>query len=148
MNATPDAPNGSQSELTLDDEAFDDFARRAGAAFRRPAPADGLRVIADRRRRHQALKVTAVGGVVVASLIGALAVFAVRDDPDRPPSIDTPAEMVPTTPPTTTDPVAPSPTSAEPAPGEEITVTADRIEFGDAWSDSSATWTALMAART
>ena len=56
-----------------DDAVFDELARRAGAALRRPAPDDGVRVIAARQRRQQALKASVVGGVAVATLIGALA---------------------------------------------------------------------------
>ena len=76
-------PGLPESELNGDDDAvFDELARRAGAALRRPAPEDGVSVIAHRRRRQQALKATVVGGVAVATLIGALVVVSTRDDPD------------------------------------------------------------------
>ncbi len=66
-------PGLPESELDGDDDAvFDELARRAGAALRRPAPEDGVRAIADRHRRQQALKAIVVGGVAVAALIGAL----------------------------------------------------------------------------
>ena len=76
-------PGLPESELDGDGDAvFDELARRAGAALRRPAPEDGVSVIAHRRRRQQALKATVVGGVAVATLIGALVVVSSRDDPD------------------------------------------------------------------
>ena len=94
-------------DLDGDDEAeFDDLARRAGAALRRPAPADGVRVIAARQRRQQALKASVVGGVAVATLIGALVIIANRDDADSLPPVDS---SPPTTPATTTP--APTPTA-------------------------------------
>ena len=50
-------PGLPESELDGDDDAvFDELARRAGAALRRPAPDDGVRAIAARQRRQQALK--------------------------------------------------------------------------------------------
>ena len=75
MTTTPEIPGLPDSELNSDNgTAFDELARRAGAALRRPAPEDGVSVIVHRRRRQQALKATVVGGVAVATLIGALVV--------------------------------------------------------------------------
>ena len=101
MSTTGDLPGLPGNELDGDDDAvFDELARRAGAALRRPAPADGVRAIAARQRRRQALKATVVGGVAVASLIGALVVVSRRDDTDRLP----PADSTPATIPVTTTP--------------------------------------------
>jgi hypothetical protein len=61
---------------TADGDEFDELARRAGAALRRPAPDDGVRAIAERRRRDRRLKVAAVGVVAVASVVAALALLA------------------------------------------------------------------------
>jgi hypothetical protein len=108
MTTNPDLPG---SELDSDDDAvFDELARRAGAALRRPAPEDGVSVIAHRRRRQQALKATVVGGVAVASLIGAAVVVSNRDDPDRLTPVSsvastTPMTIAPTTTPAITEPV-------------------------------------------
>ena len=105
-------PGRSGNDLDDDDEAaFDELARRAGAALRRPAPADGVRVIAARQRRQQALKASVVGGVAVVTLIGALVVIANRDDPDSFPPVDS----SPSTTPATTTP-APTPTALVPSP--------------------------------
>src|SRR5262245_32339514 len=72
-----------------DDELFDDLARRAGAALRRPAPEDGVRAIAQRRRHQQARKATVAGGFGMAALIGALLVVSTRDDPAGSSAVDT-----------------------------------------------------------
>lgn len=93
-NDTPALPG---NDLDGDQNAmFDELARRAGAALRRPAPADGVRAIVTRRRRQQALKATVVGGVGVVALIGAL-VVSQRGEPDRLPPVDTVTATVPTT---------------------------------------------------
>lgn len=110
MSATGDLPGLPGSELDADNEAaFDELARRSGAALRRPAPADGVRAIAARQRRQQALKASAVGGIAVVTLIGALVVVAQRDDPDRLPAV----ESVPAT---ITTPTAPTPTTTATVP--------------------------------
>ncbi|HZI45795.1 MAG TPA: hypothetical protein VFD53_11270, partial [Ilumatobacter sp.] len=107
-------------EAEFDDREFDDLARRAGAALRRPAPADGVRVIAARQRRQQALKASVVGGVAVATLIGALAIIANRDESDSLPPVDsspptTPAPT-PTSFPIVDPPTTGAPTTAAPSP--------------------------------
>jgi hypothetical protein len=133
-------PGLPESELNGDDEAvFDDLARRAGEALRRPAPADGVRVIAARRRREQALKTSVLGGVAVATLIGALVIIANRNDADSLPPVDsspatlpattiaapTPTALVPvdsspaTLPPTT----SPTPTGTASVPVDSLLVT-------------------------
>jgi hypothetical protein len=90
------------NDLDGDDESvFDDLARRAGAALRRPAPDDGVRVIAARRRRRQALKASVVGGVAVATLIGALVIVAKRDDPNSLSPVDWSPPATPNPAPTT-----------------------------------------------
>jgi PQQ-like domain len=123
MTTTPDLPG---SEVDGDDDAvFDELARRAGAALRRPAPEDGVSVIAHRRRRQQALKATVVGGIAVASLIGAV-VVSTRDDPDSLRPVDSSPATLPAT---TTPSRTPTPTPT--ALGEEISVTPDFIEFGE-----------------
>src|SRR5262245_37714070 len=84
MTTRPDLPGLPDSQLARDDDAaFDELARRAGAALRRPAPEDGVRVIAHRHRRRQVLKVSAVGGSAVVATLLALVVVSQRDDPDR-----------------------------------------------------------------
>ena len=110
----PDLP---ESELNGDDDAvFDDLARRAGAALRHSAPADGVRVIAARQRRQQVLKASVVGGVAVVTLIGALVIVANRDDSDGLPPVDS---SPPTFPATTT----PTPTSTALLPVESLPAT-------------------------
>jgi hypothetical protein len=100
--SSPDVPGLPGNELNAEDDAvFDELARRAGAALRRPAPEDGVSVIAHRRRRQQALKATVVGAVAVASLIGTLVVVSTRDDPDS----LRPVDSSPATLPATTTPV-------------------------------------------
>jgi hypothetical protein len=109
-----------ESELNRDDDArFDDLARRAGAALGRPTPADGVRVIAARQQRQQALKASVVGGVAVATLIGALVIIGGRDDPDSLPTVDS---SPPTTPATTTP--APTPTALLPVDSSPATLPA------------------------
>lgn len=124
MTTTPDLP-GSEPDSD-DDAVFDELARRAGLALRRPAPEDGVSVIAHRRHRQQALKATVVGGVAVATLIGALLVVSNRDDPDglRPVDLSPatfPATTTPASTPTALLPVDPSPATlpanTTPAPG-------------------------------
>ena len=93
---------------------FDEVARRAGAALRRPAPEHGVRTIARRHRRQQTLKTIIVGGVTVAALIGTLAVATNRNDPDSLTPVDPPpatlsASTTPTPKSTELAPVDPSP---------------------------------------
>jgi len=176
MSTKRDGSGLPRSEPNADDDAvFDDLARRAGAALRRPAPEDGVRVIAARRRRQQALK-TVVGGAAVASLIGALVVIAIRDGTDRSPQVDSPPATLPATttpapattgvlpatttpPPTTTRTAVPTQTAllpvdpsldtvAQPPRGRRSPSLPIRSSSVKAWSDSSATWPALMVART
>ena len=110
-------PGLPEKDLDGDDEAvFDELARRAGAALRRPAPDDGVRVIAARQRRQQAFKASVVGGVAVMALIGTLVVIANRDNPDSLPPVDssppaTPATTTPAPTPTASLPVESSPTT-------------------------------------
>src|SRR5262245_57995315 len=112
MTPKPDLPGLPDSQLACDDDpVFDELARRAGAALRRPAPEDGVRVIAHRYRRRQALKVSAVGGSAVVATLLALVVVSQRDDPDR----VTPAESVPAT--------FPSPTAVAPVPVDSVPAT-------------------------
>src|SRR6188472_3565870 len=59
------------------DARVDELARDAGAALRRPAPADGLANVRATRRRRQAGR-TVLGGSAVAVL--AIGVFLVLDD--------------------------------------------------------------------
>jgi hypothetical protein len=81
---------GPEESKPGDDAGFDELARRAGAALRRPAPAEGVRAITQRHRRQQALKLTVVGGVTVAALIGTLAFAATRNEPDSVAPVDSP----------------------------------------------------------
>lgn len=91
------------------DDGFDELARRAGAALRRPAPEDGVRAITHRHRRQQALEATVVVGVAMAALIGTLAFTANRDHPDS----LTPADSPPATMPATATPRSATATVAE-----------------------------------
>jgi hypothetical protein len=91
MSDTPDVPRSTHSEPDSDDTAmFDELASRAGAALRRPPPADGMRVIAARRQRQRALKASALGGIAVATLIGALLIVDGGDDTNSLPPARTP----------------------------------------------------------
>ncbi|MDQ3096254.1 MAG: hypothetical protein M3Q82_09950 [Actinomycetota bacterium] len=123
MSTTGDLPGLPGNEPDGEDDAvFDELARRAGAALRRPAPADGVHVIAARRRRQQAVKATVAGGAVAAVVIGTLMVASRRDDPDGLPVVDsTPATL-----PATTTPVPATtgllPATTTPPPGVETTV--------------------------
>ena len=93
-----ETPGASESELPGGDEAgFDELARRAGAALRRPAPEDGVRAIAQRHRRQQAVRATVVAGVVVAALVGTLAVAADLHEPDSLTPVDSPPATLPVT---------------------------------------------------
>jgi hypothetical protein len=120
MSTTGDLPGlpGTELDDNVDDAAFDELARRAGAALRRPAPADGVTVIAARQRRQQALKATIVGGAAVAAAIGALVIVANRDDPHTVPAVDSPPTSLPasTTPSPTTSLADSSPGTTSPAP--------------------------------
>jgi hypothetical protein len=119
MSTTGDLPGLPGNELDGDDdEAFDELARRAGAALRRPAPEDGMRAIAARQRRQQALKAAVVGGAAVAALIGALVIVSNRDDSDSVPAVDSSPTSVPasTTPSPSSNPVDSSPATTSPAP--------------------------------
>ena len=53
MSTTPDIPERPDTDVIRDNAvSFDELAARAGAALRRPAPADGLGQIAERRHRQ------------------------------------------------------------------------------------------------
>ena len=118
MGNEPDLPGLPDSQLVSDDgAAFDELARRAGAALRRPAPEDGVRAIVARRRNRQALRVGAVGGAaVVVTLLGALVVVSQRDDPDR----LRPVDSVPVTIPA---PTAPAPITTASVPVDSVPAT-------------------------
>ena len=122
MSTTGDLPGLSGSELEPDDDAaFDEMARRAGAALRRPAPEDGVRGIVARQRRQQVLKAGAVGGVAVVALIGAVVIVSNRD-PDSVLPVDSSPTSLPasTTPAPTTNPVDSSPATTTPAPSTSV----------------------------
>jgi len=82
MSTTPDLPELPAEEAGAEG-AFDELARRAGAALRRPAPEDGMRTIAHRVGRQHVLKAAVAGGVGVAMLVGAMLVVRARDDSER-----------------------------------------------------------------
>jgi hypothetical protein len=130
MSTTGDLPGLPGDELGGDDDAvFDELARRAGAALRRPAPEDGVRAIAARQRRQQALKATVVGGVAVVALIGTLVILAGRDDSDSVPPVDS----SPTTLPATT---TPSPTTSALVPIDSSPAVAVTTTVAEARSDA------------
>ncbi len=117
MSTAGDLPGLPGSELDGDDDAvFDELARRAGAALRRPAPADGVRAIAAGQRRQQALKASVVGGVAVALLITGLVIVSTRDDPDRLPPVDSVLATIPT-------PTAPAPMTTSSVPVDSVPAT-------------------------
>src|SRR5262245_22108107 len=97
MSPTPDLPELPDSQLAIvDDAAFDELARRAGAALRRPAPEAGIQAIVLRQRSPRALKVGLVGGAaLVAALLGAL-VVSQRGDVERLPAVDSVPVTIPT----------------------------------------------------
>lgn len=70
----------------LTEENFDDVARRAGGALRRPAPADGLTRIRTARRRQTSRAV--LGGAAMAAVVAIGLVAVVRDEPVAPPVVD------------------------------------------------------------
>ena len=111
MSTTPDLPGAPHTDPSHDDEVmFDELATRAGAALRRPAPADGVAVIAARRRHRQARKAILVGGIALATLTGALMIASnSRDAPQTPansaPDTLTTATTVDSPPGTTVDSV-------------------------------------------
>lgn len=102
----------------LTEDNFDDLARKAGDALRRPAPVDGTaRIHRTRRRRQQTRTATGVAAVVAIVAIGAAALNrGAGDDPALVvQSVVTtePDTTVPTTAPPTTAPGAtPVPTTA------------------------------------
>lgn len=115
MSTTGGLPGLPGDELDAEDEAvFDELARRAGAALRRPAPEGGVRAIAARQRRQQALKATIVGGVAVAALVGAMVVVSGRDQADPVPPVDSSATRVP-------ESTIPSPATSVADPARETT---------------------------
>lgn len=63
----------------ITDESFEQLAREAGAALRRPAPADGVRAVRATRRRQQQTR--AVVGAALAAIIAVGAAVVLRDDP-------------------------------------------------------------------
>jgi hypothetical protein len=112
-----ETPGLADDDSDGDDEAvFDDLARRAGAALRRPAPDDGVRVIAARQRRRQALRASVAGGVAVGTLIGTLVIIANRDDPESLPPVDSSPVTVPATRPVTTTPASSTTPSSSTTP--------------------------------
>jgi len=121
MSTTGDLPGLPDSDVGGDDAAFDELARRAGEALRRPAPEDGVQAIAARRRRQQVLKQGVVGGIAVA-LIGTLVIVANRDDDTR----SVPPATSPTSPPATTlpspatNPVETSLATTTPSPSTNV----------------------------
>ena len=124
-----DVPGLPESDLNGDDDAgFDELARRAGAALRHPAPEAGVRLIAARRRRQQALKASVVGGVAVATLIGVLVIIANRNDSDSLP----PADSSPRTTTVTTTP-APTTTRSVPVDSEPVSIPAPPVAVQSLW---------------
>ncbi len=78
--------------MSTDNDRFEQRARDAGAALRRPAPADGVEGV--RRARRGQLARRAVGGGVATCLVAVVGVIALRADGD--------ARVSPATNPTTT----------------------------------------------
>lgn len=106
----------------LTEDNFDEQAREAGAALRRPAPADGMTRIRRTRRRQQQTRLAA-GGAAVVAIIALGAFVATRNDDDpalviqpqvtaAAPIVDPTATPASSAAPTTPAPTAPAPTAA------------------------------------
>ena len=92
------------------DDAFENMARNAGAALRRPAPSDGIfRVRSDRRRRQVVRSSIAVGASTIVVVIGPIVLARPSDEsisPTDSPAASTSTTVLPTT--TTFNPPSPS----------------------------------------
>lgn len=105
------------------DDPVDRLGRTAGAALRRPAPADGMRRLRTARRRQQATRIAAAGATALVFAAGAFVLTRPDDEQistattpttevsSTVPATTTPAPTVPTTVPTT----SPVPNTTEPA---------------------------------
>jgi WD40 repeat protein len=107
MSNNADQCDTTDSQASID--AFEQRARRAGAALRRPAPHDGIVALRSARRRQQLVRGALAGGAVIAVIAVAAVVLSGRD-PDR---MLAPAVPNPTLPTSAPEPV-PSPTSMTP----------------------------------
>ena len=94
MSTTPETPERPESDVIRDIVSFDELAARAGAALRRPAPADGVDQIAELRRHQRVVRASIAGGVAVALLIGGWVVAARDDGEGLQPADSTPDDTV------------------------------------------------------
>lgn len=98
----------------LTEDNFDDVAREAGGALRRPAPADGIAQIRSARRRQQQVRAaTGVTAAVLIVAVGAAVLF--RRGDDEPAVMIQPDSTVPaaSTAPPTTEAAPPATTAPE-----------------------------------
>jgi WD40 repeat protein len=70
MSREPELSDPDLTTVDIDDERFDEIARRAGEALRRPAPEARLRDVINSGRRRQQVR-TALAGGAVALVLGA-----------------------------------------------------------------------------
>lgn len=117
MNDLPDASDHTDNTDADRHDQVDRLGRTAGAALRRPAPADGMRRLHTARRRQQLTRVAAAGATALVFAAGAFVLT--RPDDEQITSATTP---VTTEAPATTT-VASTPTSIPvPTPTEPTTV--------------------------
>ena len=96
------------------DDVFEQMARRAGAALRRPAPDDGpARLQAARRRQRIVRSSMAAGASAIIIVVGLIVVTRASDDDSVAPSGSSPTS---TSAPATTITAAPATTAPTPAP--------------------------------
>ena len=62
------------------DDPVDRLGRTAGAALRRPAPADGMRRLRTARRRQQATRIAAAGATALVFAAGAFVLTRPDDE--------------------------------------------------------------------
>lgn len=95
------------------DDAFEQLARRAGAALRRPAPEDGPARLEAARRRQRIVRSSIAAGASAIVIVVGLIIVARPSDDSVAPSGSSPTS---TTAPATTSTAAPTTTPPTPAP--------------------------------
>lgn len=134
------------------DDAFEQLARRAGAALHRPAPVDGVARLQTARRRQRIVRASlAAGTSVVVIVVGLIVVTRPADDSVAPSGSADATTVAPSTTSTTSTTSTPS-TTATPAPlslaytlsGVEGLASSGNPERTDASGDTSlvAAWSA------
>jgi hypothetical protein len=133
------------------DDQFEQMARRAGAALRRPAPQDGVARLLSARRRQRIVRTSmAAGASAIVIVVGLIAVTRPSDDSVAPSgAADTVAAASSTTSSTSTTSTAPAPASLNLAytlSGVEGIAPAGNPQRIDAGSDTSlvAVWSTTI----